>query len=261
MVLLLICLAALIAYVRRTALAVPTKTIESELGISEAGMGLIMSCWFWGYALLQIPAGWLTDWDSAQRSLVLFVTAWSLLTGLAGAASGPIQLALFWSLMGVAQTGLVPGAAKSIGEWYPPTGRALASGMLGASMALGGAIAPLIAATLLQQANWRQLLGIYVVPGLAWAFAFAMIVAGRRGAAHTHAPFVATFAQIIRSPTVYLLCATILSRPWRWRVSLPGSRDSFRRPAASAKQSRDNWLCGPASRRWWAASSADSFPT
>ena len=89
------------------------------------------------------------------------------------------------SFMGLAQTGLVPGAAKGIGNWFSPTGRAFASGMLGASMALGGAIAPLVAAYLLEWVSWRQLLGLYVLPGLVWAFAFAMIVPERRGSATT----------------------------------------------------------------------------
>src|SRR5262245_61416439 len=113
MVLLFVCLAAVFAYVQRTALTVPTKTIQADLDISERGMGLIMSCWFWGYALLQIPAGWITDRLGCKRSLAVFVVAWSLLTGLAGVATGFPELAILWSLMGLAQTGLVPGAAKS----------------------------------------------------------------------------------------------------------------------------------------------------
>src|SRR4051812_26771418 len=113
-VLLLICLAAVVAYVQRMALTVPTKTIQADLGIDERGMGLVMSCWFWGYALLQVPAGWLTDRLGSRRALVLFIVAWSLLTGLAGLAGGFPELVLLWSLMGLAQTGLVPGAARSI---------------------------------------------------------------------------------------------------------------------------------------------------
>jgi sugar phosphate permease len=207
MVLLLVCLAAVIAYVQRTALTVPTKTIQTDLDISERGMGLIMSCWFWGYALLQIPAGWITDRLGSKRSLAAFVVAWSLLTGLAGVATGFPELAILWSLMGLAQTGLVPGAAKSIGDWYSPTGRAFASGMFGASMALGGAIAPVVAAYLLELVTWRQLLGLYVIPGIAWACAFALIIPSQRRANGTPAPFGETLSRIVHSPPMMLLCA------------------------------------------------------
>ena len=95
-VLLLICLAAIIAYVQRTALTVPTKTIQADLDISERGMGLIMACWFWGYAVLQIPAGLIVDRIGSKRGLLLFVVAWSalgllLLNVSCPSAAGPLR--------------------------------------------------------------------------------------------------------------------------------------------------------------------------
>lgn len=207
LVLLLICLAAIIGYVQRTALSVPSKDIQNDLGISLEGMGLIMGCWYWAYALLQIPAGWITDRIGSRRALIGFVVLWSGLTGLAGMAGGFYGLLLLWPLMGLAQTGLVPGAAKTVGGWFPPTGRAFGSGMIGASMAFGGAIAPFISGYLLNWLTWRELLGLYVLPGLLWAWAFAMIVPERRAAAGTHAPLGDTFALMARSVPMLLLCA------------------------------------------------------
>ena len=207
MVLGLVCLAAVIAYVQRTALTVPTKTIQDDLHISEKGMGLILASWYWAYALLQVPAGWLTDRLGSRRALILFVVLWSGLTGLAGLASGYYQLVVLWSFVGLAQTGLVPGAAKAIGGWLPSTERAFGSGMVGASMALGGAIAPFVAAWLLTWVTWRELLGLYVFPGLAWAFAFAVIVPARTGPAPPLDPLGETFARMAASPTMYLLSA------------------------------------------------------
>jgi sugar phosphate permease len=195
-VLLLICLAAIIAYIQRTALTVPTKTIQPRSRHHRKRHGLIMACWFWGYAVLQVPAGLIVDRIGSKRGLLVFVVAWSLLTGFAAIATGFPELLVLWSLMGLAQTGLVPGAAKGIGNWFSPTGRAFASGILGASMALGGAIAPLIAAYLLEWVPWRQLLGLYVLPGLVWAFSFALIVPGRHGSRAKPAPFLDTIGRM-----------------------------------------------------------------
>jgi sugar phosphate permease len=203
----LVCLAAVIAYVQRTALTVPTRTIQEDLQISEKGMGLILASWYWAYALLQVPAGWLTDRLGSRRALILFVLVWSALTGLAGLASGYGALLVLWSFVGLAQTGLVPGAAKAIGGWLPPTERAFGSGMIGASMALGGAIAPFVAAWLLTWVSWRELLGLYVLPGLAWAFAFTVLVPARVGPAPRLDPLGETFARMAASPTMYLLSA------------------------------------------------------
>ena len=207
MVLGLVCLAAVIAYVQRTALTVPTRAIQADLHIDEQDVGLILGCWYWAYALLQVPAGWATDRLGSKRALILFVLLWSGFTGLAGLTTGFYQLLVLWSFVGFAQTGLVPGAAKAIGGWLPQTERAFGSGMIGASMALGGAVAPFVAAWLLQWCSWRQVLGLYVLPGLAWAYAFAMIVPSRSGPAAPLDPLRQTFARLGTSPTMYLLSA------------------------------------------------------
>jgi predicted MFS family arabinose efflux permease len=79
--------------------------------------------------------------------------------------------------------------------------------MFGASMALGGAVAPLVAAWLLKAFTWRELLGLYVIPGVAWACLFALAVPARRGPAAPLEPLGETFARMAGSPTMYLLGA------------------------------------------------------
>jgi sugar phosphate permease len=204
-VLALICSAAVVAYVQRMALVVPTRTIEHDLHISEKGMGLILGCWYWAYALLQVPVGWVTDRVGSRRAFLSYMLAWTVLTGLAGLTTGRIGLLVVWSLMGAAQTGLVPGGAKAIGGWLPPTERALGSGLFGASMALGGAVAPFVAAWLLKEFTWRQMLGLYVLPGLAWVYLFAVIVPQRGGPIGDRDPFGETVNKMAASPTMYLL--------------------------------------------------------
>src|SRR5437764_1351608 len=95
-VLALVCLAAVVAYVQRMALTVPTRTIEHDLDITEKGMGLILGCWYWAYALLQVPAGWLTDRVGSKAAMILFVLFWSTATGLAGLTTGATGLIVVW---------------------------------------------------------------------------------------------------------------------------------------------------------------------
>ena len=60
--------------------------IQRDLELDATKMGVVMGCWYWGYALLQVPAGWLGDRWGSRRALVLYCLLWSILTGMVGLA-------------------------------------------------------------------------------------------------------------------------------------------------------------------------------
>jgi MFS family permease len=171
-----LCIATVIAYVQRLALAVPTKVIEGELGLGPGGLGIVMAVWYWSYAAFQLPSGWIADRLGTKPALILFAVTWSALTAVTGLAAGYVGLLLLWGLMGAAQAGIFPCCTKGIGAAIPHSGQAFASGMLACCMALGAAISPLIAGHLLDPLTWRQLLVVYAIPGLLWALVFALVV-------------------------------------------------------------------------------------
>ena len=59
----LLCLGMVIAYVDRTALsvAIAVPDFRNHFGLTDSQRGLMNSAFFWSYALLQVPAGWLVD--------------------------------------------------------------------------------------------------------------------------------------------------------------------------------------------------------
>src|SRR5437868_6466113 len=178
-VLALLCLAAVIAYVQRSAISVPTKAIEADLGIGPAEMGAVLSAWYWGYAAFQLPAGWLADRWGSRRAVVLYAALWSALTGLAGAADSYPMLLAAWAGMGCAQAGVFPCANKAIGAWFPDTGRAAAAGWLIAAQATGFALAPALTAWLLLSVSWHAAFALYALPGIAWAAAYRLATPDR----------------------------------------------------------------------------------
>src|SRR4051794_17746912 len=141
-VLTFLCAAAVIAYVQRLGFNVAEGAVRRDLGLGREQVGRVMAAWSLGYALLQLPSGWLADRFGSRRVLAALALAWSALTGLAGLAWDYHSLLVLWFCMGLAQAGIFPCSAKSIGQWFGDSGRASASGLLGSSMALGSAIAP-----------------------------------------------------------------------------------------------------------------------
>ena len=171
-----LCIATVIAYVQRLALAVPTKVIEGELGLGPGGLGIVMAVWYWAYAAFQLPSGWVADRLGTKPALILFAVAWSSLTAITGLVMGYVGLLLLWGLMGAAQAGIFPCCTKGIGATVPHAGQAFASGLLACCMALGAFVSPLVAGQLLGALTWRELLVIYAIPGLVWALVFALVI-------------------------------------------------------------------------------------
>jgi nitrate/nitrite transporter NarK len=79
--------------------------------------------------------------------------------------------------------------------------------MVASSMALGLALAPVVAAWVLRHYTWQDMLGLYVLPGIVWAVAFALIVPGRQAVALPSTPLGESFARMATSPPMLLLCA------------------------------------------------------
>jgi len=168
-----LCAAAAISYIHRNSIAVAEEAIRVDLGLSKPQMGWVLGSFFWGYALLQIPSGWVGDRFGSRGPLALFSAAWSVATGLMALMTGYASLVALRLTCGAAQAGLFPCSTRTMVDWLPATRRGFASGALGSSMSLGAALAlPLTGALLEHGLGWRTVLALYVAPGLAWAIGF-----------------------------------------------------------------------------------------
>lgn len=168
----LLCAAAAIAYVQRSGIAVAAGSIQQDLGLDKVRFGTVLSAWSLGYALMQIPSGWLADRLGSRRALALFALLWSGATGLTGFATGYYSLVALWALMGIAQAGIFPCSTKAMSRWFPTERRASATGLLASCMGIGGALAPMLTGLLLTTLAWRWVFFLYALPGIAWGMLF-----------------------------------------------------------------------------------------
>jgi MFS family permease len=168
--------ASMIAYVQRQTISLPAKTIQTEFGITDYGMGVVLGAWYWAYAFGQLPAGQIADRIGAIPALLAFGVLWSLLTGAMSLASDFHSLLAIWMCMGIAQAAVFPCATKAIREWFPTTQRAFASGIIVSSQGIGTAIAPIAVAACLKHLSWRETFAAATLPGLMWAVPFVATV-------------------------------------------------------------------------------------
>lgn len=165
--------AAALAYLCRNCIVVAESTVRKDLGLTEETMGFVLGSFFWSYALTQIPGGWSGQRFGSRRMLPILSVAFSAATAVMAMAQGAASLLVGRLLSGVSQAGLFPCSALSISKWHPQVERALASGILGAAMSVGAAIAAALTGELLEILHWRVIFFLYAAPAVAWAVLFS----------------------------------------------------------------------------------------
>jgi ACS family glucarate transporter-like MFS transporter len=148
-IVLLTTLIAVFLYIDRNCLSVVGIYVAQDAGLSPEQLGLLLSCFYWTYAIAQVPSGWLSDGFGPRLVLTLYLVGWSLCTGLMGLVYGFIMLFLLRLGCGLFQAGAYPTAAGLIRYWVPFHRRGLASSIVSIGGRLGGGIMPLLTTFLL----------------------------------------------------------------------------------------------------------------
>jgi MFS transporter, ACS family, glucarate transporter len=159
----------MITYMDRVVISAAVPSIQKEMGISLVTMGWILASFRWGYALFQIPGGWLGDRFGPRRALTGIVIWWSAFTSLTAASWNAQSMAVFRFLFGVGEAGAFPIATRSLSRWMLPTERGYAQGITHAGSRLGAAFTPPIVVFLIAAYGWRAPFLVFGVLGVLWA--------------------------------------------------------------------------------------------
>ncbi|MCC7334547.1 MAG: MFS transporter [Pirellulaceae bacterium] len=165
-------LAASLAYLCRNAVSVAESTIRADIGFSLTQSGWFMGAFFWSYALLQVPSGWLVQRWGTRITLSLFAFIWSAATFGIGVAPGFGLLIVAQLVMGCAQAGIFPASVDSIRHWMPLSQRSLGCGFLAAGMQVGAVLASGLTGLLLEPFGWRWVFVGFAIPGVLWTVGF-----------------------------------------------------------------------------------------
>ncbi len=178
----LIALATVINYIDRQALPVlwpdmaeelyPEKSSDERKGI----YALISTFFIFSYAFGQAIFGKIFDRVGTRLGFTLSIGFWSIATALHALAKGVVSLSIFRSLLGVAEAGNWPGAAKGNAEWFPTKERAFAQGIFNSGAAIGGIIAFPTIGLLSIYFSWHYIFIIVGLVGLIWLIPWWVLV-------------------------------------------------------------------------------------
>lgn len=224
---LVLLLCYLVAWFDRMAINMTLPAVMAgELGIDPARQGWVLSAFFLGYALLQIPGGLLADRIGARRVILAALAWWSVFTAMTGLVTSLDGMLVTRFLFGIGE-GLFPAAVwKVIGGWFTKKNRGTANALILSAIALGPAATPLLLAPAIDHMGWRAsfyllgLLGalcllaawrwlhssIHEAPGVSAAERAEYEADALSAAANAEASLEkASFRELLRTPVIWVL--------------------------------------------------------
>lgn len=166
---LILLLLTAINYIDRASLSVALPLIAPEFNLTPAMEGLMLSAFFWSYALMQIPGGLLLDRFHTRGIIGAATVAWGLFQALGAASHNWLVLLLTRIGLGVAESPIMPAGAKLNGAWLTPNERGRGAVLVDGGAPLGSALgAILISGLIAWLGSWRL---AFVVAGVGTVLA------------------------------------------------------------------------------------------
>ncbi len=157
----------LFSFLDRMVITIALPFIGEDLNLNATAQGLLLSIFFAGYALFQIPGGMLSDKFGFRRVVSIAVIWWSIFTTLTGFIFSYPLLLLVRFVFGLGEASLPGGSYKAIATYFPSKQRGTATGIQSTVNTLGPAIAAIVAAAIIGLYGWRVVFIVMGIPGLA----------------------------------------------------------------------------------------------
>ncbi|XP_071908626.1 probable anion transporter 6, chloroplastic [Coffea arabica] len=176
-------LAFVICNMDKVNLSVAIIPMSHQFGWNSSTAGLVQSSFFWGYALSQLPGGWLAKIFGGRKVLEVGVLAWSLATALVPFLAGYMPgLVASRILVGMGE-GVSPSAATDlIARSIPLEERSRAVSFVFGGLSFGSVMGLLLAPPLIQSYGWESVFIIFGFLGIAWFLAFQFVKDGEPSA-------------------------------------------------------------------------------
>ena len=165
-----------ISYIDRSAIGLALPSISKDFALAPTQMGVVISAFFIGYSIMQLPGGWIADKFGSKSVILIALTLWSIFTFTTGHASSLAGLLFLRFVFGLCEGPYAGACYRGIAEYFPRELRpAFATGVLSSNY-IGSAIAPIIIVPLILWFGWRGMFQALGCIGLVYVFFYAFSV-------------------------------------------------------------------------------------
>ena len=167
-VLTLIFFGIVICYIDRGNLSIAAPSIMRDFRIAPATMGVLLSAFFWTYAISQLPAGALVNRFGIRRAYAGGFLVWSIASAAIAISRGTGDIIGMRMVLGLAEA-IAPLASISfIRNNFAGKDQGLPTSIYIAGQNVGPALGALVGAMLLDRFGWRMMFALTGLGGLIW---------------------------------------------------------------------------------------------
>lgn len=172
LIIILLFIGMTLSYIDKASINVAIIPIQKALQLNSFESGLVLSIFFFSYALMHPLGGWLTDKYGSRKVLVFSILAFSLFTAFTSFAWSFASLLLFRFLFGIGEGSVFPASLRSISDNFSENERGRASSFFLSAQTFGGAIGSITIGVLVVSLGWRPMFVSIGIIGvlIAWAF-------------------------------------------------------------------------------------------
>lgn len=164
-----------IAYMDRSNISIIAAPMMEDLHLTKTQFGLLASFFSLGYALMQVPSGFLAEKFGPRKMLTISLVWWSAFTILTGLVKNHGLLYTVRFLFGVGEAPMYPSNAVFNSFWFAKNEKGRASSALLAGSYFGPVIAPVVTIAIVNMFGWQAVFYIFGFVGIIIALLWFII--------------------------------------------------------------------------------------
>jgi sugar phosphate permease len=168
-----------LSFIDRTNIAMAIPAMRSELGLGAQAIGSATGMFFWGYIVLQIPAGRLASVWSAKWVIFGLMLFWSVVSFSTAFVRTENELIANRFILGLFEGGVLTCTIVLIRKWFTRSERARANTLFLISIPLSGVIANPVSGMVLAHFDWQTMFLVEAAPGLVWSLVWIWAITER----------------------------------------------------------------------------------
>ncbi|HEY4297411.1 MAG TPA: MFS transporter [Paraburkholderia sp.] len=171
---LLIFISYLIAFADRSNIGVAAPLMAHDLDLDIKVVGALLSAFFWGYVLTQVPGGWLAQRVGPTRVIATALVVTGITACLTGVVADLKALLAVRVVMGIAEGVIWPSLAILFIRWFPGGERSRAVSAAQYAMPISSVVMAPLAGWMIDVLHWRHMFILQGIPAIVAGIVFVI---------------------------------------------------------------------------------------